>query len=306
MCCGINTFVPKNSTLAKMKKLAELTLVTLFWMVKKMEYFILSFLVLLMGWFINGVWFSESYTPPTRSVCWIGVVLGIVLWIIYSERTDRYGHPRGSKAFSKTYRFGMATTILFLNLVYLVLPTYARSYVNEQGRYWKISPIFGNKEGVYTLDFSAESAWPRWSFLQKATDPFSLPNSSMPCKADECGCKPVNFCWIKDVTQQDYDLVPGFRCDITISYSYWAMESVENALALRDHPVSTDDVDRLIWKELGGRIRMAASSGFGSCKLDTETEVSISGSFDPLKTLSPQLNLSSRKLKCSYRLVQVV
>lgn len=262
---------------------------------KNLDFLLVLFLVGFMCWFVNGVWFSENYAPPTRSVCWIGIWIGVILWIIYSLRTGK-GYDPGDKAFSKVYRVGMAWIIGILNLAYISIPTYARSYVKDQG-YWKISRVFSEDPGVYSLE---KGAYPQYTFLENATEPFNLDLRGGVLKSGGC------FVWNKSVTEQDFSTVTGFRCEITISYSYSAKESLGNIFALREDLVTMHEVDSLVWKELEPRVKSAASSGFGSCKLDTQTEVLISGEFDPIKVLNPRIKLHTKEIRCFYRLVQMI
>jgi len=260
------------------------------------EYIIIGFLVALMFFFIKCVWFGEGYALPTRSVSWLGFVLCIVLWVVYATRTDRL--PRGSKANSPKYKVWMATAITILHLAYVVVPTMARSYVNDQGRYWMIARVFSDEWELQKpssfLGGDKYPPYPRWSFIQKAKDPFSLPGQ-------EVGYG--GFVW-EGQTTTTTTAVEGFQLTINTHYKATATENEVSILVLKDNGLSTEMIEERISKEFIPSVIARIVTVSEQCKLDLETEV-VTG-FRPVRPLRDDIVFTGESFQCTYKLKPIV
>lgn len=261
------------------------------------EYVIIGFLTILLVSFMSFVWFGEGYAPPTRSVCWLGFFLCVALWIIYSAKTDGY-YPSGSKAGSPKYKVWMATTIAALHLAYVFVPTMARLYVNGAGTYWSIASVFSDEWELQTPEVSEpggrRNAYPRWSFLQKAKDPFNLPGQ-------EVGYR--GFVWDGQTTTTT-TAVEGFQLTINTHYKATASENEANILALKARGLPREMIEERISKEFIPSVIARIIAVSEQCKLDLETEV-VTG-FSPVRPLRDDIVFSGESFQCTYKLKPIV
>jgi hypothetical protein len=283
----LNKKVPKQNKARLMKNathhLADFLL-------KYLSQILISFLFVGLILFINNIWFSEGeYALPTRSVSWIGVVFSVFSLAACDGFLGRSNSEKVTKA--TQWLSGI------MLVLYIAVPTIARSHVHNKGRYWMVASVFSDEWELQKPTFSILGreyqyhSYPRWSFLQKVKDPFNLPEKTDPYQE--------GFVWESSLVTTT-SAVEGFVLVITTHYRATADEKEHNILALRDESFTVKMIEDRISKEFIPSLVSRIVEVSEQCKLDLETEV-VTG-FKPASPLRSDIEFTSETFSCSYKL----
>ncbi len=244
---------------------------------------ILSSLVLGVIWLVASSWFNLTYAVPHTSMFVLGVLTCLVCLFVLDSRKS-----------SNRNKFSLRI-IVWLLIVYFLLPFIARRAVINKGRYWATE-----KDGVWiyegpsSLGSNRETSYPHLSFFEKVKDPFNLPGQKW---NDE------GFVWEGETTTLTTE-VEGFLLTIKTEYRATANEDEKHILLLRQQGLSSEMIKERISKEFVPSVIARIIEVSEQCKLDLETEV-VTG-FSPVSPLRRDIIFREESFTCTYKLKPMV
>lgn len=274
---------------------------------------ILAILVFGLFWFVYGILHPEEYAPPTRSVCWLGLILIAVAWFADESRVDYRKHLYYYKhrSYEGAPKEGVFMRYVFLGMMalYVIVPTWGRYHVNNQGRYWAIEEDRG--EGFYyqsdedpNVNGEAYSSYPSWDFTCRARDPFSTSDEIYRKEGMYRYDEQAGFEWHNDLLWEIDTLIPGSKVVLKFSYRYWVYDDEKNLAILHDREPTEAELNSVVRLFVVPEVSKVIKTLPGDCQPGLEVPIDIGG-FSPMRQAGFDFDIGAEFLSCNYQRVPI-